>query len=636
MAVKNFKKILVVDDEPDMVWALTNILETKGYSVITADGGKKAIQKIKKSNPDLTLLDIRMPEIDGIQVLEKGREINPMMPVIMITAYDDIENAVQAVKLGAYDYFIKPFKNSELLFIIEQALEKIALEKEIKESKEMLSTIFNNVQDGIIFLDKTDRILKINRRVKEISGYPEEELVSRRYSAMKMFTKEDLILIVNNIKKVIAGIQVPPTSHEIVTKKGKRLYVEVLAQPVRKNGRIVGSIVVIRDITERLSAEQAGKQVEEERLKAQKLESIGVLAGGIAHNFNNRLSVILGNAQLANIVAEKGGNVTKYLQNIETSAEQAKALTQQLLTFSKGGEPVKEICSIAALLNETANLSLSGSNVRSELDIQSNLWDVEIDKGQVIQVINNIILNADQAMPEGGVINISAENIPSGLKVPDYSLSNEKYIRISIRDHGIGIPPDKLNKIFDPYFTTKQNCSGLGLTTAYSVIKKHNGFIIAESVVGAGSTFIIYLPAVEREVMEEEKEKRPLKGTGRILVMDDEELVSEVTGAILKTLGYEVEFAKDGSEAIELYKKTMKSGKPFNVVIMDLTIPGGMGGKEAIRKLAEIDPGVKAIVSSGYFNDPVMAEFKKYGFVGVMAKPYKIEELSETLYKVLC
>ncbi|MBU4446530.1 response regulator [bacterium] len=628
MANKNPKKILVVDDEADMRWILTNVLKKEGYRVITADDGKKAVQKVMENDPDIILLDIRMPEMDGIQVLEKVREINPMMPVIIITAYADIENAVQAVKLGAYDYFMKPFDTNDLLIIIKQALEKIALEKELKESKEMLSTIFNNVHDGIIFLDKTAKILKINRRVKEISGYPEEELVGRRYSAMKMFTKEDLILIVNNINKVIAGIQVSPTSHEIVTKKGKRLYVEVLAQPVRKNGRIVGSIVVIRDITER-------RCVEEERLKAQKLESIGIFAGGIAHNFNNRLSVILGNAQLANIVAEKGGNVTKYLQNIETSAERAKALTQQLLTFAKGGEPVKEICSTAALLNETANLSLSGSNIRSELDIQSNLWDVEIDKGQVIQVINNIILNADQAMPEGGVINISAENIPSGLKVPGYSLSSEKYIRISIRDHGIGIPPDKLDKIFDPYFTTKQNCSGLGLTTAYSVIKKHNGFIIAESVVGAGSTFIIYLPAVEREVIEEAKEKRPLKGTGRILVMDDEELVREVTGAILKTLGYEVEFAKDGAEAIELYQKNMKLEKPFDIVIMDLTVPGGMGGKEAVRKLAEIDPEVKAVVSSGYSYDPVMADFKKYGFAGVIAKPYKIEELSKTLHKVL-
>jgi len=239
MNSKNPKKILVVDDEADMRWILTNTLKNNGYCVITADGGKNAIQRIKKNSLDLILLDIRMPEVDGIQVLKKAREINPMTPVIIITAYADVENAVQAVKLGAYDYFVKPFDTNDLLIIIKQALEKIALEKEIKESKEMLSTIFNNVHDGIIFLDKTDKILKINRRVKEISGYPEEELVGRRYSAIKMFTKEDLILIVDNINKVISGIQVSPTSHEIVTIKGRRLYVELLAQPVRKNGRIV-------------------------------------------------------------------------------------------------------------------------------------------------------------------------------------------------------------------------------------------------------------------------------------------------------------------------------------------------------------------------------------------------------------
>jgi len=628
MNPKNPNKILVVDDEPDMVWILTNTLENKGYRVITADGGKKAIQRIKKNSPDLTLLDIRMPEIDGIQVLEKVREINPMMPVIIITAYADVENAVQAIKLGAYDYFVKPFNNSELLFIIEQALEKMALEKGIRESKEMLSTIFNSVRDGLIFLDKRRRILKVNSRGTEISGYTQEELIGRPFSAMKMFTKEDLILIVDNINKVIAGIQVSSTSHEIITKKGKRLYVEALTQPVRKNGRIVGSIVVIRDITER-------KQVEEERLKAQKLESIGTLAAGIAHDFNNRLSVILGSAQLAMMVSKKGDDVTKYLQNIKTSTERATALTQQLLTFSKGGEPVKGVCSIAALVKEIVDLSLSGSGIQSVFNIPEGLWAVEVDKGQFSQVINNIIINAIQAMPDGGKLNVSAENIPSGLKVPHCPLKNGRYIKISIQDNGIGIPQGKLDKIFDPYFTTKQNCSGLGLTTAYSVIKKHNGFIIAESVVGAGSTFIIYLPAVEREVIEETIEKRPLKGTGRILVMDDEKLVRAVTGAILKTLGYEVGFAKDGAEAIELYRKNMQLEKPFDIVIMDLTVPGGMGGKEAIRKLVEIDPGVKAIVSSGYFNDPVMAEFKKYGFAGVIAKPYKIEELSKTLHNVL-
>jgi len=278
---------------------------------------------------------------------------------------------------------------------------------------------------------------------------------------------------------------------------------------------------------------------------------------------------------------------------------------------------------------------LRGSNVRCQFFIPDDLWTVEMDEGQMSQVINNLVINAIEAMPEGGMIKVKAENITVE-KEKGLPLKAGKYIKISIEDQGTGISKEHLPKIFDPYFTTKQKGSGLGLATAYSIVKRHDGYISVESKLGVGTTFYIYLPASEKRVPKRKAKKDEiLSGEGKVLLMDDEEAIRKVAGNMLKHLGYEVEFAEEGAQAIELYKKARESGDPFDLVILDLTVPGGMGGKEAIKRLREVDPGVKAIVSSGYSNDPIIAEFKKYGFSGVVAKPYKIKELSEELRKVM-
>jgi CheY-like chemotaxis protein len=319
----------------------------------------------------------------------------------------------------------------------------------------------------------------------------------------------------------------------------------------------------------------------------------------------------------------------------EKASWRAQNLTQQLLTFSRGGIPVKKITSISELLIDTSEFSLRGSKSRCEFKIQDNLCLVEIDEGQISQVINNLIINADQAMPEGGVINITAENFIAHSE-QDSPLEKGKYVKISIEDTGVGIPEELLQKIFDPYFTTKQKGSGLGLTIVYSIIKNHGGFIFVESEVGIGTKFFIYLPGYEEEKgLKKKKAEKIIKGGGKILLMDDENVVLEVAREMLKSIGCDVEIAKDGSTAIDMYKKAKDSGKPFDIVIMDLTIPGGIGGKEAIQKLIEIDPGIKAIVSSGYSTDPIMAEYEKYGFCDVITKPYTIEELSNSLHRVL-
>ena len=316
-------------------------------------------------------------------------------------------------------------------------------------------------------------------------------------------------------------------------------------------------------------------------------------------------------------------------------SQRAKDLTHQLLTFSKGGEPIKKLVFLPGLIKEVANFTLRGSNVKCDFSFSEDQCRAEVDEGQVSQVIQNFILNADQAMPEGGMILISADNIivDSSNLLP---IEEGMYVKITIRDNGTGIPADHLQKIFDPYFTTKQKGSGLGLTVSYSIIKRHGGHIEAKSEDGAGTEFSIYLPA-SSELLEEATEAKEEAGISlcTVLVMDDEETVQKVSTKMLETLGHNVECAVDGKEAIELYKKAKEAERPFDIVILDLTIPGGMGGKETIEELRKIDSNVKAIVSSGYSNDPVMAEPEKYGFTGMVSKPFKVEDLSEVLRSVL-
>jgi signal transduction histidine kinase/CheY-like chemotaxis protein len=424
----------------------------------------------------------------------------------------------------------------------------------------------------------------------------------------------------------------------LIHRDGRLVVFETSGGPiVDSNGALQGYSGIARDVTER-------KKIEEELLRAQKLESLGVLAGGIAHDFNNLLTAILGNISLVKLYGNPEGKEYKRLTEAEKASLRARDLTQQLLTFSKGGAPVKKVTFIKELIRESASFAQRGSNVKCEFSIAENLWPLEVDEGQISQVINNLVINAQQAMPQGGVIKIIAENVSRGEQtihlgstVNGIQLKEGKYVRIMVEDHGIGIPEEHLSKIFDPYFTTKQKGSGLGLAVTYSIIKNHDGYIGVESKLGVGTKLHIYIPVNDSKISEliNLVKESPVEGKGRILVMDDEEIVRGVLFEMLSQIGYEVGFARDGSEAIDLYIKAKDGDKPFDVIIMDLTIAGGMGGKEAIKKLLEIDPDVRAIVSSGYSNDPVMSDYMKYGFIGVVNKPYKTEELSTTVHQVL-
>jgi PAS domain S-box-containing protein len=472
-----------------------------------------------------------------------------------------------------------------------------------------------------------DHFYKIFRTTaKKVGGYT----ISSAEYARLFVHPDDMHLVAEEIQKAIETTDPNfkrQLEHRIIYSDGTVGHISVQFFVVKDaQGKTIKTYGVNQDITEH-------KRMEEEFIRSQKLESVAVLAGGIAHDFNNILTVILGNASLARMRVSPEDEIFGLLSEVETASARAQTLTKQLLTFAKGGVPVKEIASIKDVVKESSLFVLRGSKSRCEFSIVEDLWSAEVDVGQISQVINNIVINANQAMPEGGIIQVAAENliIDVGRILP---FKPGRYIRISIIDQGVGIPEKHLPKIFDPYFTTKQEGSGLGLATTYSIIKRHDGHIIVESNLGVGTTIHIYLPASEKAIPEKE-ETRVIKGQGRILVMDDEASLRRTVGRMLEKLGYEPELAKDGAEAIEMVKEAKEAGKSYDAVILDLTVPGGMGGKECITRLLEIDPGIKAIVSSGYSEDPVLANFHEYGFKGMMPKPFAALSLSKVLHDVL-
>jgi signal transduction histidine kinase/ActR/RegA family two-component response regulator len=383
--------------------------------------------------------------------------------------------------------------------------------------------------------------------------------------------------------------------------------------------------------TEQLRAEIAQReQAEEELLRARKLESVGVLAGGIAHDFNNFLTVVLGNIELAKAQLKSGKPAENFLEHAAKACQRATFLSSQLLTFAKGGAPVRRVVSIAQLVTDAVQLARTGSPVNVDVKIAEGLWLAEVDPGQIGQVLHNILLNARQAMPGGGTIEVRAEN------VPDPSGGEEPRVRISIRDQGRGIEPEVQGRIFDPYFTTKPGGSGLGLATAYAIVAKHGGQIAVESTQGEGTLFTVHLPAALRGRLPEAVAVSGVEmGTERLLVMDDDDTLLTLFKAVLTQLGYEVQIARDGAEAIALYQASKVEGPGFDAVLLDLTVTGGIGGLEAAALLRQLDPAAKLIVSSGYSDAPVMSDFREYGFNAVIPKPWTVPEMSHVLRRVL-
>lgn len=503
--------------------------------------------------------------------------------------------------------------------------EKKRTEEALRESEQNVRDFLDNAIDLVQSLSPDGRILYTNRAWRETLGYRPEEI--SRITIYDVVAPDARDHCREVMRRVFAGEDVGRIETRFVTRDGRQVVVEGHVNCRMDRGVPVSTRSIFRDITMK-------RKIEEEFRKASILESIGTLAGGIAHDFNNIMTAILGNISLAKAAGDDPVTLRRRLDEAEKASLRAKTLTGQLLTFAEGGAPIRQRAPVTDLIRETALFSLLGSNVRCEFAFAGDLWPVEIDEGQIGQVISNIVMNADQAMPDGGILMVRAENVPvtAADAIP---LKEGPYVRISFEDQGIGISRKNLPKIFDPFFSTGWKGKGLGLPASYSIVRRHDGYIGVVSEEGRGSTFSVYLPASRGEgrARKTEAETSP-DGRGRVLVMDDEDILRDVAVDILRTIGYEAAAVRDGSEALEAYRGAMSAGRPYDVVIMDLTVPGGMGGREAVRKLLEMDPGARVIVSSGYSNDPVMADYRKHGFVDVIAKPYRMRDLGAVLQRV--
>jgi PAS domain S-box-containing protein len=512
-------------------------------------------------------------------------------------------------------------------------IERKRSEEDLAAEKERLAVTMRSMADGFITIDNSGSVLMLNPVAESLTGWTQEDAAGKPLATVfQIFNERSRKRYTLAIQRIVEagvaeGVDGPAL---MISKDGTERLVESNAAPIRDraNGRL-GAVVVFRDVTEK-------RRLEEERQKADKLESLGVVAGGIAHDFNNLLTAILGNISLA-LLAAPAPEVGERLGAAKRATNRAQELAQQLLTFAKGGAPVKQTASMEQLLRDTLSLTLHGSKATLEYNVAADLWPVDIDPGQISQVLNNLAMNADQAMPAGGILRVQAENIELMAHSVSLGLDAGRWVKISLQDQGIGIPEEYLKKIFDPYFTTKPKGSGLGLATAYSIVKNHHGIIAVDSKPGEGSTFTICLPASENELLEQTSGPVPLapEGSARVLVLDDEEAICMLVTCALEELGYKVTETNDGTQAIAAYEKAMKEGKPYDLFISDLTIPGGMGGQETIKRLLEIDPEILAIVSSGYANDPVMSRYQEYGFSGMIAKPYEIDALGRKVAEVL-
>ncbi len=481
----------------------------------------------------------------------------------------------------------------------------------------MLGSIADSAPAAIIVHKKDGSIIYANEHCFGLYGYTKDEFM--QVNLWDLDAKKNTVLHQSRVKELF---ETGESFFEVIhyRKDGSIIPLHVSAKSIKWRDEEV-ILSVSNDLTER-------KKTEEYIRRTLKLESIGTLAGGIAHDFNNLLNIIFGYIDLARSVCSQNSSVFEYLDKAFKGYDRARDLTQQLLTFSRGGSPLKKTGSLTSLLKESVKFALSGSNIVCNFEIDENLWFCDFDKNQMGQVIDNIVINAQQAMPMGGIITITASNI--SLRHEEHPGLNEgNYIRIVFSDTGIGIPGTILPHVFDPFFTTKKKGNGLGLSTVYSIIKKHDGDIWADSVPGKGTSFYILIPASEEQPASDNTHGYIIhKGSGRVLVMDDEKSILDITRAILTSMGYEVVLAADGEEALELIKNYLETGRSFKAVIMDLTIPGGMGGKRAITELRKIDKEVIVFASSGYSDDPVLSDPGKYGFTDGIPKPYTKKDLA--------
>jgi PAS domain S-box-containing protein len=621
-------KILLVEDHQESRHSLQRLIERRGHEVVGVGSAEEAKRALQEDRFPFLILDWMLPGKSGIDLCEELRSEpgGDEMFILLVTARGDTQDLEQALAAGASDYLTKPLDLGLLnvrLSVAERQIKDLAERNQaraaLQESARTMTDILENTTDAFFALDHDWTFTYLNPEAERLLDRKRDDIIGKEL--WREFPELIGSAFEDNYRRVLSD-QVA-VEFEASDANGK-VWFEMHAYP---GGG--GVSVFFRDVTER-------KRIEEERLTTSKLESLGTLAGGIAHDLNNILTVISGNIGLAQIEAPSdAGSLLSFLSKAGQAAQHAAHLSSQLLTFSKGGAPIKRVSSISDLLAQAAEFSLYGSNLRADIDLAADLWKAEVDPGQIEQVINALVMNAREAMPHGGTVRISARNV----KVDDDPLAvmpAGRYLKITVADRGTGVPEELTTKIFDPYFTTKPMGSGLGLAISYSIVKKHGGLLHLETSSPEGSTFAFYLPASASQATAADTamaERVFHFNHQRILVMDDEAAIRDLTSQLLTTLGYEVTAVPDGLEAVRIYERALRRGENFQAVILDATIRGGMGGLATIERLRNLDPHVTAIICSGYSDDAALSEFLAYGFRGALPKPFTRRELSDALQR---
>ena len=564
-----------------------------------------------------------MPEIEDLWIDKYCSVVETGVP-------EEFEKYSPTTKTYFYCYAYRTEPGKFAIFfndITDRKHSELALAAE----KERLAVTLRSIGDGVITTDTKGNIVMLNKAAEALTGWNSDEASGHPLpDVFNIINENTRKQCENPVERVLStGGIVELANHTcLIAKDGQEIVIADSGAPIHdNNSKIIGVVLVFRDMTEK-------QKLEDSMQRAQKLESLGVLAGGIAHDFNNILSAIFGYTEMA-IMISKENDISDYLNNSLSNIGRARALTQQLLTFAKGGAPIKKVEKLFPFIKETVQFALSGSSVSSKFDIPENLWSCDLDKNQIGQVIDNLTINAQQAMPNGGIIEVSAQNI--SLSENEHpSLNAGNYVKLSIIDQGIGIPKEFLPRIFDPYYTTKAKGHGLGLATCYSIINRHEGYIDVESDLGNGSTFHIYLPATIDSILTiDKKSTKRHSGSGTFLVMDDDKIILALMKKMLESLGYDVVLKTNGADAVDFFTAEFKAGRKIAGMIFDLTIPGGMGGKEAIKEIRKLCMDTPVFVSSGYSEDPIISNPEEYGFNASISKPFMISDLSEMLEKHL-
>ncbi len=620
-------RILLVEDHPDSRRTLQRLIERRGHEVVAVGTAEEAEQALNTGEFSFLILDWMLPGKSGLDLCRELRQRprGDEIFILLVTARAESDDLELALKYGANDYLTKPFDLALLnirLSVAERRIlsliERNQARAELQETARRMTEILEKTTDAFFATDSEWRFTYVNAQAEKLFDRARRDLSGKYF--WNEFPHLKNSSFEQNFRRVMT--EQIPVEFEMSDSSGK-VWFEMNAYP--SGG---GVSVFFRDVTER-------KRIEEERMTTGKLESLGTLAGGIAHDLNNILTVISGNIGLAQIEAPPGAsNLLSFLGKAGQAAQHAARLSGQLLTFSKGGAPLKRPLSVPELLTHAAEFCLYGSNLRADIDIPVDLWKAEVDRGQIEQVINALLINAREAMPHGGTVRLSARNLK--LEGETGPLPPGRYLKISVADRGCGIEEDFVMKIFDPYFTTKANGSGLGLAISYSVVKRHGGWLHLENSSPEGSIFSFYLPAADETAIVIEPpiaDRTTSFHNHRVLVMDDEAAVRELISDLLITLGFEVTTVPDGLEAVQTYERALRRGETFQAVILDATIRGGMGGVATMERLRKVDPEVTAIICSGYSDEAAMSEFLSYGFRAALPKPFTRHDLADVMQR---